>query len=115
MNHRAIWNRVVHWGFTAILTTACVLSARHMQSLAADLDELIRERRQALQSLRATQAELAERRGRHEADSPSLAGDIRSALADPAIKLLIPGLSPVPSPTHAGLLIQLVPADGSNG
>lgn len=115
MSQRAIWNRVLHWSFTAILTTSCVFSARYMQMAAGELDDVSRQRRQALRSLRATQNELEERRGRYGPGSDSLRDDLQSALSDPAIELLFPGLRPAPHPTHAGLLLQLFPEQKDGG
>jgi hypothetical protein len=115
LNRRAIWNRVLHWSFAAILTTTCGFSARYMQGAAEDLDELTHQRRQALQSLRATRNDLLERRGRNGTDRRELQREIQSALSDPDVEVLFPGLHPVPRTTHAGLILQLLPARTEDG
>lgn len=111
MSLRRIRNRVQEWSLPVLAVAICLLCVKFMEDRAAKLDRHCYVREQALENLATIHGQLRDHRGRHTIHSASLGTVLRTTLSDPEIQELFPGLRPQTRTTHAGLLVQLVPAE----
>ncbi len=111
MNLRRVRNRIREWRLPVLAVAVCLLCVKMMEDRAGNLDRLCDTRQQALEDLAMIRAHLQDHRGRHTAGNASLGTVLRTTLSDPAMGELFLGLRPQTRTTHAGLLVQLTPAE----